>query len=79
MREYMQSLSEFVKRSKFFKYIICIIIIPVNSFFVYSMKPSKGVVIEDMGVKFECNGVDNGMWCIILLSYIIKLYYIIFN
>ncbi|EXX75211.1 hypothetical protein RirG_043710 [Rhizophagus irregularis DAOM 197198w] len=27
------------------------------------MKPSKGVVIEDMGVKFECNGVDNGkLW-----------------
>ncbi|CAG8687735.1 20386_t:CDS:10 [Dentiscutata erythropus] len=27
------------------------------------MKISKGVVIEDMGVKFECNGVDNGkLW-----------------
>ncbi|CAG8473809.1 42679_t:CDS:10 [Gigaspora margarita] len=27
------------------------------------MTVSKGVVIEDMGVKFECNGVDNGkLW-----------------
>ncbi|CAG8761594.1 2209_t:CDS:2, partial [Ambispora leptoticha] len=27
------------------------------------MTPSRGVVIEDMGVKFECNGVDNGkLW-----------------
>ena len=24
------------------------------------MTPSKGVRIEDMGVKFGCNGVDNG-------------------
>ncbi|CAG8493091.1 15642_t:CDS:10 [Funneliformis mosseae] len=28
-----------------------------------NMKPSEGVIIEDMGVKFECNGVDNGkLW-----------------
>ncbi|CAG8527791.1 13907_t:CDS:10 [Acaulospora colombiana] len=28
-----------------------------------NMVPSKGVTIEDMGVKFECNGVDNGkLW-----------------
>ncbi|RIA89804.1 acyl-CoA dehydrogenase/oxidase [Glomus cerebriforme] len=28
-----------------------------------NMNPSKGVIIEDMGVKFECNGVDNGkLW-----------------
>ncbi|CAG8579617.1 6606_t:CDS:10 [Ambispora gerdemannii] len=28
-----------------------------------NMTPSEGVVIEDMGVKFECNGVDNGkLW-----------------
>ncbi|CAG8474108.1 3469_t:CDS:10 [Diversispora eburnea] len=28
-----------------------------------NMKPCEGVVIEDMGVKFECNGVDNGkLW-----------------
>jgi hypothetical protein len=61
MKEYMQSLSEFVKRSKFFKGFFFITIIPINSLLVYSMQPSKGVIIEDMGVKFECNGVDNGM------------------
>jgi hypothetical protein len=27
------------------------------------MKPSKGVRIEEMGVKFGCNGVDNAkLW-----------------
>lgn len=30
------------------------------------MTPSKGVKIEEMGKKFECNGVDNGMCAVVV-------------
>jgi hypothetical protein len=40
----------------------CLIYIATGNF-LCSMRPSKGVRIEEMGYKFGCNGVDNAkLW-----------------
>ena len=35
---------------------------------LHSMTPCEGVKIEDMGMKFDCNGVDNGKFLLTILA-----------